>query len=289
MKLDLQTRLLRSLVVVLSKIQELLDSAIRNSKTVETGNQQNPSAPPNIEVRLPAEITEYYRAEQRDRPARGFWKLVTFWVQFGGAAIAFVLAWLNWGTLREIRQQTPAIRQSATAASDAAKAAQDAIKQARDQFRQDQRPYVWLTNDIGPFFRVSIGSGAVKAPADGKLAFNFHFTNYGKSPAIRVTARSRIVRGKDAETAFPAWKPLQTDSGSVLPPGKVDFNTAASDAAIEPSIVTKILAPGPYEPVVVHGIFHYNDLYGTEYTSEFCIGRGAGGNYYYCDGYNSVQ
>jgi hypothetical protein len=289
MKLDLQTRLLRSLVAVLSKIQELIDSAVQNIKTTETGNQPHPPGPSTIEVRLPGEIIEYYQAEQRDRPAKGFWKLVTFWVQFGGVAIAFVLAWFNWGTLHQIQRQTPAIQQSATAASGAAKAAQDAIKQARDQFRQDQRPYVWLTNDIGPFFRVSIGSGAVKAPADGRLAFNFHFTNYGKSPAIRVTVRSRIVLGKDAEIVYPAWKPLQTDSGSVLPPGKVDFNTAASDAAIEPSIVTKILAPGPYEPVVVHGIFHYSDLYGTEYTSEFCIGRGAGGNYYYCDGHNSVK
>jgi hypothetical protein len=278
MKLDLQTRLLRSVVDILSKIQTQMSSGVPK----ETDDRRHPTAPSSIEVRLAEGITEYYQAEQRNRPSKAFWERVAFWLQFGGVAIALALAWLNWGALREIRRQTPAVQQSAMAA-------QDAIRQARDQFRQDQRPYVWLTNDIGPFARVSLSAGANKSPLDGRLAFNFHFTNYGKSPAVRLTEQSRIVLGKSAETVFPAWRNLPTDSGSVLPPGKVDSNTAFSDAPFEPSILATILAPGPYDPVIVHGILRYFDLYGTEYKSEFCIGRGASSNYYYCDGHNSVQ
>jgi hypothetical protein len=84
-----------------------------------------------------------------------------------------------------MRDQLPELQKSAKAAQDSADAAKTAITQARDNFRQEQRPYNWLTNNLGgPTFFAP--SAAVPLGQDqnqkGYVVWDWHYTNYGKSP-----------------------------------------------------------------------------------------------------------
>ena len=78
-------------------------------------------------------------------------------------------------TLTESRMQTEYARTSSEAAEKATSAAIDAVKVARENFARDQRPWVWLLRTANPTYKEYGG--------EGRIEWNWHFTNYGKSPA----------------------------------------------------------------------------------------------------------
>ncbi len=152
------------------------------------------------------------------------------------------------------------------------------------QFVTDQRPYVWLTNDLGPFTIASHSSGNTSE----KLAFNFHFTNYGKSPAIYCRSEGRIVFGKNAENTI-YFRSLDPKGGTIIPPRKDAFNTAWSDSPVDPALLTRIQTAGTIEYVTVSEYIQYSDTSGNTYSSEFCLQRNPGPGITFCKDHNSIK
>lgn len=161
---------------------------------------------------------------------------------------------------------------------------QQALANSKDQFRQDERPYVWITNDIGPFALVPHGPGNTS----DKLTFPIRFMNYGKSPAIHVQTDMRIAIGQDAWKSID-WKAFSADQGTILPAGKIDFNSAFSAAPITPQFFQRISTPGIVEYVEVLGHIQYWGTDGTPYSSDFCLGRNPALSMYYCTYHNEIK
>jgi hypothetical protein len=144
---------------------------------------------------------------------------------------------------------------------------QQALRTSNEQFRLDQRPYVWIS-EPGPFLRVPHGPGNTS----DKLAFQLKLTNYGKSPAIHCQMDARIAIGENAWKTI-VWKSLDADKGSILPPGKVDFNDAFSDQPVSEEFFRQVISPGIMKPIQVLGHIQYFGTDGTPYSSDFCFGR----------------
>jgi hypothetical protein len=74
-------------------------------------------------------------------------------------------------------------RKAADAAVTSAQTAQAALKTAQENFRKEQRPIVWL-NDLGtPTFIPNRKT----ADGTGQIVWSWHFTNYGRSPALHLS------------------------------------------------------------------------------------------------------
>lgn len=211
------------------------------------------------------------------------WQLV---INLSLGIIGIIALCIYRGQLEQMKISVQKMGDATAAANRSAIAAETANNQARTQFRMDQRPYVWFTGDLGPF---QIAPGAPHAgQVNGKLAFNFRFTNYGKSPAINCQVDARIGLGEKVEANI-KWRNLDATYGAILPPGKVDYNTAWSDNVVDASLLARINTPGVIEHVIVYGHFQYSDMYGTIYTSEFCIGHSPSGAVSYCKEHNQIK
>lgn len=161
---------------------------------------------------------------------------------------------------------------------------QVALNTSKQQFRIDQRPYVWVS-EPGPFLRAPHSTGNTS----DKLAFQFKFTNYGKSPAIHYQVDARIAIGENAWEKI-VWKSLDADKGSILPPGKVDVNEALSDQAVSEEFFKQVNSPGIMEPIEVLGHIQYFGTDGTPYSSDFCFGRTPGPPMVYnCPYHNEIK
>ena len=101
-------------------------------------DEQRPSPEIIATVNLPESIEVHQKAEDT-RDERNYRRATFFVTGLTLGAIA-VYAGLVYWQYREMINAT-------IAAQTTAKAAQDAITQARDQFRQDERPYIWVTNN----------------------------------------------------------------------------------------------------------------------------------------------
>src|SRR6266480_6125850 len=112
-------------------------------------------------------------------------------------------------------------------ASRQSEAAESAVKQTRDNFRQDERPYIWLTNNLGSPGCVN-GPNAPSVIADCYIAWDWQYTNYGKTPAYNLEISEALEVSTDGSDvrqraiSFGNPKP-----GAPLPPNKLDFVTAA--------------------------------------------------------------
>ena|ERR1700722_5897551 len=155
---------------------------------------------------------------------------------------------------------------------------------AAKQFITDQRPYVWITNDIGPF---SIAPHSTGNTSD-RLAFNFHYTNYGKSPAINCQTEARIIFGQNAASKI-SFPPLDSQTGTIVPPGKEAYNTAWSDSPVSPALLARIQTAGVIESVTVTGYIQYSDTSGNVYSSKFCLERNPGPGMAFCKSHNSIR
>ena len=61
---------------------------------------------------------------------------------------------------------------------------------SKDQFRVDQRPYVWLLTDhMVDLPPVIVAAGDHK----GQIGAAFHYSNYGRSPALEVRSDAHIA------------------------------------------------------------------------------------------------
>ncbi len=186
-------------------------------------------------------------------------------------------------TLTETRKQTGFAEKSSKGAADAASSAQDALKLARDNFRQDQRPYVWLRNDL--LFPTHIEATKDGKVTDRRAIWDWHYTNYGKTPALHVRFISKMNIGENAGKEGRRLGPIPSSTGTPLPPGKDDFSAAISPTAITNEELIRLIN-GYDGSVIVYGRIEYTDGGGTPYETGFCFRTLKTHAVSYCDGKN---
>jgi hypothetical protein len=277
--LDLLERLRKS-------IQGLIQSIAIREKAAEREREIEIQRVREVAVRLPVEVSEYYKSEQDDRPVKDLRERVKLRVEIAGFIIACALVVLTFITavvfylqLRESRRQTAIFKQQATQATMDAEAGR---RQSDQQFRTDQRPIVWLANMPNPVVLV----GPIPSPAGSKqIAVDVSYANLGKSAAYGLRAGENVWAGKMAR--IQATRPTIRSQPVFLPPNRIDFRTLVtppvSDATIQES--------NGDDGVIFWLRFHYEDSIGNPYETDLCMQHLARGPWSYCTfpGSNNIQ
>jgi hypothetical protein len=173
-------------------------------------------------------------------------------------------------TLVEVKKQTSYANTSAVAATAAANAAQDSIMQSRDQFRQDQRPYVWLTNDTSSPTYIETRDPRNGTIIDQRATWTWSIQNYGKSPAQNVRIGSAVYVGEHAEETKKILNSNRFGIGTPLPPTKTTHSTGVSVQRISQEELVRLIRDFDHS-VIVFGRIEYTDSYGVPYQSGFCM------------------
>jgi hypothetical protein len=93
-------------------------------------------------------------------------------------------------------------RRLASAGDRSAKSAEETLKTTRENFISTERPYVWLTNDLGRLeFPHQPGQ-------NGQVFWTWRYTNYGKSPALGLQFGHFIKLGERP------WEPSYSSHGT---------------------------------------------------------------------------
>jgi hypothetical protein len=148
------------------------------------------------------------------------------------------------------------------------------IDLANEHFRQEERPYLWISSMEAPQF-----------VAGDKAKWNFHFANFGRSPAVGVLGRVQIVFGPGGDKKmhadlFSQIHIVNQKDGGFIPTGdQTNWTTAQSDEILTVEDVKYITDNDAGMVFFAH--FEYFDSGGRKYDSEFCKFRlktGAIGN-----------
>jgi hypothetical protein len=142
--------------------------------------------------------------------------------------------------------------------------AQKAVNLTQENFAIDQRPYIWINNNLelpGYFEFLK------------KIVWSFHFTNYGKTPANNVLLKVKMSVGG---TQYPILEAHpRPPRGNPLPPNKDDFNTAVSDAQFTRDEFQRVF--GVDFGIGISGLILYQGASDAWYESRFCLAHLATG------------
>jgi hypothetical protein len=170
-------------------------------------------------------------------------------------------------------------RQAADAAVKSAGAAETALQLTK----QEQRPIIWLTNNVDtPHFK------AAPPPSDstaGQIVWDWHYTNYGKTPALHVSFHNFMVIENKREESFGA--PPEGKVTAPVPPGKDDFSAAVSRPGITPEESARLVKTD--QAIGIEGEITYYDASGTLYQTTFCLRHLASGAILYCPKGNDIK
>jgi hypothetical protein len=155
------------------------------------------------------------------------------------------------------------------------------LQDARGNFIKDQRPFIWLTNNLGSptFLRPPDSTGP-----EGYVIWDWHFTNYGKTPARDIHFNHGMQIGDNALAKARDF--VGPDKmGAPLPPNKDDFSTSFFKTKISPNEFQRLM--NTEETIVVYGRFTYTDASGEKYETGFCMYHLKSGPISYCPDQNS--
>jgi hypothetical protein len=213
-----------------------------------------------------------------------FWKPVGTDLALTRATVWLVIATFSLAAIAVVQAVILSTTDSSTRkAADAAIKSATAAETALQLTRQEQRPIVWLTNDLGgPHLIMDM---LPLDPTAGQIVWTWHYTNYGKTPALHVSFRHfMVIEGKRAES-FGA-KPAGL-SGAPVPTGKDDFSSVVSAPGIKPEEYLRLAQTD--DAIGVDGEITYEDAAGTVYRSTFCLQRLALGSIKYCAVGNDIK
>jgi hypothetical protein len=199
------------------------------------------------------------------------------------AIAAFWSAWIFEGQLTEMH----------TANVSAKSSSDEQIKSIKDQFRLDQRPYVWISSPTLAIPQVvSFQVAQLNKESPKQILISVHYTNFGKSPAVRVVQQHDIGLGHDALNKV-KLKPLLQEFGTLLPAGKDDFFTVVSRPLKDEEIVQKDNALIPAllkdHAVAFRARFQFFDSSGYKYQTDVCMTRLQSGAFQYCPSGNAIK
>jgi hypothetical protein len=144
-----------------------------------------------------------------------------------------------------------------------AQAAQDSVRAIRRQTQQDQRPYIWIIKEEIP--HVKLGE---------KVAWNFHYTNFGKSPAVGVVVRCQVRlaahRTPELKDMFaPIHKHGFEYEGLVIPLNDTtNWSTCFSEETVTEDDLKMLNTYDAGAKLMLY--FEYYDTSWNAYTSQVC-------------------
>jgi hypothetical protein len=158
--------------------------------------------------------------------------------------------------------------------------AQQALRQSQDRFWDEQRPYMWVTNVLGSpeFVRNGPNSNT------GQITWTYHFTNYGKTPALGIQYREFIKLGDNP--FVPTYASRLEGVGAPLPPTKDDFDTVVSEPGITPAQLAQLLETNG---ISIKVVFTYTDATARRYETGICLNRLNLGGISYCREGNYIK
>lgn len=163
-------------------------------------------------------------------------------------------------------------KRSADAAKSAAITAHQALNDSKSNFIAEQRPILWLTDDIG-------APQVFKNPHDptsGQLLWTWHFTNYGKTPPQDFRFKQYFKLGSAAPVQ--SHGELAESIGAPIPPGKKDFATVVSDP-MKLIAINDLISKGQVRILIV---MNYTDITQKAYETGICLERTNAGSIAYC-------
>jgi hypothetical protein len=146
----------------------------------------------------------------------------------------------------------------------------NSLQTTRAIFKADQRPIIWLTNNVAqPQIIIPPGKDS------GQVVWDFQTTNYGKSPALRI--RYETYMSIDGGPYLMDYGMAEKGStvGAPMPPGKLDFDTVISAPGITASEFARLFTV--HEGISISDLIHYEDANGGSYETAFCLARLVGG------------
>lgn len=203
-----------------------------------------------------ADERRYWRHQVRALWANVAIGIVTLIAAITAAAIAYWAYEAANKSAIEAANQTQEAKRQVTAA-------EEALRLTKNNFIIDQRPYVWLTNNLG-------NPELWNKRTDGKvqIIWTYHYTNYGRTPANNILIETFIRLGNGPFEHMEGYK--EPTHGAPLPPTKDDHGTIVS-AALTPDEANQFVDMDG--GIGIAGIFTYEDASGNRYETEFCIAR----------------
>jgi hypothetical protein len=255
-------------------IKEHTESVAKYQQSEQSERQKQAQSELNTVVRLPVEVTEYYRAEQSERPVKNRREIIRISLEIGGVITAIILAGLTFKTLlafknqlSEMQIQTVTIKQQVIQsardsqqqlelARDQVATAQDSVAAIQRQMRQDQR--AWLA----PI------SGSVTLNDKHSLRVDVILHNLGKTPALNV---STILDWRDIQPGplDLKYSPLvkTVGHGTVYSTGKMGMFAASPQI---PTIDELNAHRTGKRVFYFFGIIGYEDIFGRKHSSRLC-------------------
>jgi hypothetical protein len=239
------------LAAIHKAIKEHAEAVEKYQQSEVSQRQQQAEAEVKTVVRLPIEVSEYYRSEQRDRPISTRRDTVRLILEIVGVVLALAIAVLTLcslfifnGQLRQMQQANEAsevesriarrhARQELRVAQQQAKAAQDSAKAIEGQTFQSERPWVAVSIAPASDFQYDEVRG-------GFLTLKFTLTNVGHSLAKYTSVWTDLpMNEKWPESmkricAIPKAKVnAKSDYGYLLFPGQSVSVTMPAAARVE--------------------------------------------------------
>lgn len=183
-------KLLQALELLRLRIEQLThainghaESLARYQRSEAHQRQHEPQAEVKSVVRLPVEVTEYYRSEQGERRVKGRKEKIRLLMEALGLVFALSLAVLTLCTLKVFNGQLAEMKKQ--------------TKSAQQFFRTGNRPYIWasphgaremstgIEHVLTPGSRLANDIGQ---PKKGRIFVTVNVTirNSGRSPAVDV-------------------------------------------------------------------------------------------------------
>jgi hypothetical protein len=209
-------------------------------------------------------LVDHYEADQEKRRTNEWVKRIIDAATIGGlfltAYFAFAQLKVFEGQLHEMEKTYKPLKEQAAAATRAAKASEDSAKAVSDNFRIDQRPYLWVTDNMALPFRFQTG----------QIVWNVEYTNYGKTPAVGGLVTRRIKIG-DADFV-PDANPILSQTGvpsAPLAPNKTNYFSVLSPTRFTEAEFQTIMKTGGH--IVISVKFEYSDLFGGGHETNLCL------------------
>jgi hypothetical protein len=275
---DFARKIIRELENISKILQDSQSASISKQPTQSAGstahtNSKEQVVPPPVIAKpdLVASPATDPKSNGHNKERRERWK---FWIEIVGAVFLIgtaIFTGLQW-----------------RAASEANKLTHEALRNARDNFRQDQRPYIWVTNDMGsPIF---VPWNNDPASPTGQVIWTYRFTNYGKTPASNSTFTQEMKIGNRPFTkTYTHDKQTRESIGAPLPPNKIDFSTVVSDPGITRTEFNQVISTQSRESISIRIVFTYTDNSIGKYETGVCLVRLNTGAISYCREGNYIK
>ena len=258
----------------LGSIRDAIQEQIHTIRdTSETTNKALNEIPKELSgLRVPenekAEARKYRKKAHRQQVLLTWGTWLAFIAAGIYAGVAAHQARTMTDTLDQIKLQTKA-------AQCAVQAALKANADAGDRFRKDERPYLAETpkSTERPEFHPT-------DPAmDGQIEWNYHFSNFGKTPGYHIHSEQFIKLGHGPFVS--SYGEPKHRGETILPPTGDNLITVIS-APMPKQQFERLLSISGGIQIKIR--FFYRDSYGTDYETGICETRLNTGAISYCEG-----